>query len=245
VPKGPSRAGRIARRIFSTWLLSKVLAIGLLAGGAWLVTRGIQAPELRVASVTIVGNSLASAPEITEQLDLEGQNVFSVRGPRLERLIEHDPLIQRAHVQPVLPNAVRIAIVERQPAVVWDTGDRQLLTDGTGLALREGIEPLPTVRAPEGPITDPGGRVDADAVHMAQAIGPQLDALGYTGGWLEYRPDRGVTLEGPGKEQVLLGFANDLPAKLAAYRSIRRYLDESHTAVQLVDVRFLDRPYYR
>jgi hypothetical protein len=44
---------------------------------------------------------------------------------------------------------------------------------------------------------------------------------------------------------VALGFADNLDAKVDAYRAIRDHLNETQTVAELVDVRFLDRPYFR
>ena len=44
---------------------------------------------------------------------------------------------------------------------------------------------------------------------------------------------------------MMLGFGDDLDAKIAAYQAIRRELDRTRTPAELIDVRFLERPYYR
>jgi hypothetical protein len=101
------------------------------------------------------------------------------------------------------------------------------------------------VLAPEGPLAAPGERVDPDAVRVARDVGMRLSALGLPGGQVEYRPSTGVALVAPGAPRVQLGFGDDLDAKLSAYLAIRRHLEQTRTSAQLIDVRFLERPYYR
>jgi hypothetical protein len=148
-------------------------------------------------------------------------------------------------VRPMIPNHVDVVVEERVPTVVWDTGHRQVLLDAEGLALKDGAEALPTVYAPEGPELQPGTRIDVTPVRVAQSVGPRLASLGLTGGRVEYRPSGGVSLVAPGAPRVNLGFGENLDAQLNAYLTIRRHLDATRTPAELIDVRFLDRPYYR
>ena len=137
-------------------------------------------------------------------------------------------------------------IHERAPVAVWEASGRTILVDSSGLALRDGAsDDLPTIRAPDGPAPDPGGRVDMDAVRVAQSLVPRLDAEALAGGQLEYRPTSGATVVLADSARVALGTSEDLDDKLAAYRAIRSFLDQNRGHAQLIDVRFLERPYFR
>jgi cell division septal protein FtsQ len=149
-------------------------------------------------------------------------------------------------IRPHLPNSVDVLVTERSPAVVWEAGGRSLLADADGLALRDGRrDDLPVVHAPEGPAPDPGGRLDPETVRMAEALVPRLADEGLAGGQLEYRPSSGATVVLPDSLRVAIGAADGLEDKLAAYRAIRRYLDQNRTRAEFIDVRFLERPYFR
>ncbi|MBM2809476.1 MAG: cell division protein ftsQ [Chloroflexi bacterium] len=236
------------RGIFSGWFLGKLLAVAILASGAWAFIEGASSPQLRVTRVDVVGNRLVGTDEILSMLSVEGENVFLIRSPRIERRLLADPAIEWSTVEPRLPDLVEIHIGERQPAVVWDTGVRRTLADADGLGLREsppGTVSLPVVRAPEGPEVDPGGRADRVAVRVAQAVGPRLDALELPNGWIEFHPNSGVSLVTPSGMRVALGFGDDVENKITAYQAIRGYLSQTKTPASFIDVRFHERPYFR
>lgn len=243
--RGLGLVGAVGRRLLSFWFLGKLLALGLLAAGGWVVSQAAVAPDLRVVQVSIEGTALLDADAVREALSLEGTHLFLVRRGRVVRQLEAMPLVARASADVRLPNQVRVRVVERSAAAVWDTGVRQLLSDSDGLILREGSMPLPIVHAPAGPLPEPGQRVDPVAIHVAQAVGPRLEMLGLAGGRVEYQPESGVAIVAPGSPRVVLGFGEDVDAKLTAYLSIRRYLDETKRPAELIDVRFLERPYFR
>jgi hypothetical protein len=200
---------------------------------------------LRVAAILVAGNELVPAEEIAESLPLTDVNVFTVRGSRLAQVVQQDPAIAAARIEPRLPNSIYVAVRERRPAVVWESPSGPTLADDSGLVIRDGARPLPTVSAPEGPAARPGERVDALAVQVAESVGPRVDELGLPGGRVEFRPGSGVALVAPGAARVVLGFGDEVEMKLSAYEAIRRYLEQSRQSAELIDVRFLDRPFYR
>lgn len=238
------RRAALKSQVSAAWVLGKLMAAVLLVGGIWLIQQGAASSELRVARIVVEGNALVREDEITAALAVEGTHLFFVRTRRLERILEADPAIERAQVHAVLPHTVLVAVQERLPAVVWNTGETQMLTDAQGLALRIGAQPLPTVHAPSSPVIV-GARVDASAVRIAQTVGPRLDTLGLAGAVLEYQPGSGVSVVKPGSYRVALGSSDRLEAKLDAYWTIRQYLEQTRTPAELIDVRFLDRPYFR
>src|SRR5207249_4560607 len=123
-------------------------------------------------------------------------------------------------------------------------GRQKVLVDADGVALREGDRDLPTVHAKDmDPIAE-GGHVELATVRLAQTYGADLDQLGLDGGQIQYSPNDGVTIEAP-QYRVLLGPPSQIEAKIAAYQTIRSYLESSKTPAQIVDVRSLDRPYFR
>jgi cell division protein FtsQ len=229
----------------SGWFAGKLLALVLLGLGSAALVEFASSDGFVVDQIEIGGNQLVPAEELRAAVELDGVHILTVRSGRAARVLQANPAIAQARVQPRLNGTVRIEVVEREPAVVWDTGEQQVLTDLEGLALRDGRMPLPTVLAPEGPMVVPGGRVDPDAVRVARDVGLRLSALGLPGGQVEYRPSAGVALVAPGAPRVQLGFGDNLDAKLSAYLAIRRHLEQSRTSAELIDVRFLERPYYR
>jgi len=244
-PRFPSSVPRF-RAHLGLWILAKTAACGVLVAGIGVASQIATSKQFHVAEVVIAGNELVAAEDIAATINVGGMNTFAVRGRRLERTLRADPAIESVSVRPRLPNTVEIAVSERAPAVVWETAGRSVLTDAEGLALRDGSrDDLPVVHAPEGPTPDPGGRVDLDTVRMAEALVPRLASEGLAGGQLEYRPSYGATLILADSARLAIGTGDGLEDKLAAYRAIRSYLDQNRTKAQFIDVRFLERPYFR
>ncbi len=239
-PERPS----LLRRPFSGWFLGRLLALALLALGGWGVSYGAEAPQFVVKRVTVSGNDFVPIDEITSRIDVQGTNIFQARRGRLAGMIRTVPGVRDAEVQIRFPDQIHIVVRERTPVAIWDTGGRRILVDAEGYALRLGNENLPVIVAREAPFPEPGDRVDQEAVKITQELAPRLSGLGLGGAQIDYRPASGVTLVTSGR-RVAIGFADDLDAKLDAYRTIRDHLDQTQTAAELVDVRFLDRPYFR
>lgn len=228
-----------------SWLGGKLGAAAVLAVGVVLLRWMLTAPQFQVTTVLVAGNDLVPGDQVVGALPLQGTNLFLVRGSRLAKSIEHNPAIAQAWVRPRLPNLLVIDIEEREPVVMWEEGETHWLVDGDGRVLGLGDRPLPIVSAlTEGTIA-PGQRVEAGVVRMARAVTPRLADLGLDSAKLEYDPGRGMAIVADGAYRVELGFGDQLAARLDAFETIRRYLQQSHTPVQLIDVRFLERPYFR
>jgi len=227
----------------------KLCALLLLAAVAAGLVQGGSASALEVERVGVVGNHLVPTGEILGAMPPYGSNVFMVKSSRLERSLLANPALAKARVMPALPNTLWVTVEERTPAAIWASGGEAALVDQRGTLLRA-AEPahfrqFPVVTAPDTLLPELGERVDLDAVLAAQSVAPRLDALGLSGGSLEYRPASGINIVAAGKPRVLVGSSQDLEAKLAAYVAINRHLAETGSTAELIDVRFLQRPYYR
>jgi hypothetical protein len=240
------RTGLVIPRFFGWWLLAKLAAVTVLVGGAAIASQVASSRQFQIAEVVVAGNDLVAAEDIAATINVGGMNAFAVRARRLERILRADPAIEGITIKTRLPNTVEVIVHEREPAVVWEANGRNVLSDASGLALRDGArDDLPLIHAPDGPAPDPGDRVDGDAVRMARSLVPRLDSEGLHGGQLEFRPASGASVILPDSARLALGTTDDLEDKLAAYRSIRGFLDQNRTRAQFIDVRFLERPYFR
>ena len=241
----PSRSNsRTTRPIFNTWFLGRVLAFGFICLAVWIISQAVESPHLLVKRVTVSGNDLVSTDEIIGRVDALGTNIFQTRRHRLAQMVGTVPGVRDADIQIRFPDQIHVVVRERTPVAIWDTGGRRMLIDADGYVLREGDANLPVIAVHDAPRPEPGDRVDPEAVQIARVLAPRLSGLGLGDSQIDYRPASGVTLVSRGR-RVAIGFAENLDAKLDAYRTIRDHLDQTHTAAELVDVRFLDRPYFR
>ncbi len=132
VPKG--RAGRIVLAVCALTAL-----IGLTA--AVLAVRSFfeHDPRFRIdsaSSIQILGNSQVTRAELLAVFGGDiGRNIFFV--PLTERRgeLESLPWVRHATVMRLLPNQLRIAVVERAPIAFVRNGNRVGLVDGDGVLL--------------------------------------------------------------------------------------------------------------
>src|SRR5260370_7282993 len=112
---------------FIAWAVARILAMALLVLAGWVVYDSASADRFRVRSVRIQGNVLLSPAEVESVAPLTAVNVFWADRGKIAARVRSLPLVQRAEVSAALPDIVEIAIVERQPAAFWVSGDRSYL----------------------------------------------------------------------------------------------------------------------
>jgi len=231
--------------------------VAILVGAGWLIYTGATSPTFSLSRTVIRGDELVPTDAILARLPVAGTNIFTVRAARVAREVENIPAIERAEVGLALPSTIQVTILERKPKAIWEAGGRQRLVDSNGLVLADVADitadsplqstmaTIPTVHAPDSPIADPGEKIDPDVILMAELIAKKMDGITLPTGQVEYHPSTGLTLVVPGAYRVVLGSGGDVDAKVLAYRTIRNHLERTNTVAQLIDVRFLERPYYR
>jgi cell division protein FtsQ len=129
-----SRAGRLA------------LGAGIVAGLAVVAVAAIAArsllkhdPRFRIDnsdSIQILGNSEVTRPELLSVFGSDiGRNVFFVPLAERRAALEDLPWVEHATVMRLLPNQLRVAIVERTPVAFVRNGSEIGLVDGSGVLL--------------------------------------------------------------------------------------------------------------
>ena len=129
-----------------------MLLTAALVGGLLALING---PWLRVARVAWAGEQYTQTRDLERTLSsLDGMALLTVDATGVARKLERLPAVARARVEAVLPDAVRITIVEKVPTFVWQTTVVQLVgvADGTligqvalGAALPAGLTGLPLI----------------------------------------------------------------------------------------------------
>lgn len=96
-------------------------------------------PRFRIdssSSIQIVGNSQLSRADLLSVFGSDiGRNLFFVPLTKRRMALEQIPWVQRATVMRVLPNQVRVAIVERKPVAFVEIHGRVELADAEGVIL--------------------------------------------------------------------------------------------------------------
>lgn len=111
--------------------IAAALVTAVLVGGLLALING---PWLRVGQVAWAGERYTEARELDRALSgLDGTAILMVDASGIAEELEQLPAVARARVEAVLPDAVRVTIVEKTPTFVWQTIAVRLLgvADGT------------------------------------------------------------------------------------------------------------------
>src|SRR5579859_5677055 len=248
---------------FLAWALARVLALALLVSAGWVVYDSASSDRFRVHSVHVQGNVLLSRSEVERAAAVSGVNVFWVDRAQVTARLRNLALVQSAEVSAALPDTVEIAIVERQPAAFWVSGDRSYLVDREGVILKAvdaetqqaracagqpcdpRLAPLPTVAQLDGQPLTPGDRVDAGALATSARLATLLPAAGVEPMGFEWSQDFGLEVPTRDGWRARFDDGGNVEQQVISLRSIRDELSRTHNVAQVIDVRFQDRPYFR
>jgi cell division protein FtsQ len=175
---------RIGRFVFAA-LIVLVLAIFVLAVIA--VKSFLEHdPRFRIdsaSSIQIAGNSQLTRPELLSVFGSDiGRNLFFVPLTERRKDLEQVPWVAHATVMRLLPNQLRVSIVERAPIAFARIGNQIKLVDGDGvildmppaaLAAKHYSFPVVSGINPQDPLS-----VRAPRMHLYQKFMSEIDAGG-------------------------------------------------------------------
>jgi len=217
-----ARASLRVTRWFLAMLQNGRLPAGVLAvivGGALAVF--VTDPRFAVRDVVVQGVVTVSGPSLAETTGVLGRSVFGVDARQVAQRIAGLPAVQHVDVYTETPDRLVIHVVERQAAIIWDTGQSLFILDrdGTVLARAERTAPdLPKVRVlAAGPIAI-GERVDPLTVRAALAVLDRLPAeAGVSRAAVVIDPIIGVIVQTEGWNAIV-GTDEQLGEKLAVLK---------------------------
>lgn len=151
---GPGMVGRISLigGLF-TKLCTLVLAcvvlvavsIGLLAGYRWLTT----IDYFTIRELQIAGISRMSREDVLAQAEIkQGMNLLAVNMENVEALLVKNPWIESAQVTRVLPDTLKIRVVEREPSYLVQYEENLCYADGEGRIIDK-VQPDQFVSLPQ------------------------------------------------------------------------------------------------
>lgn len=242
------KAGRLSKRLRRLGLLARRAQRGILALLliGTLVFIALKLPLSQVTRVRVEGTHQIDAVEVAEASELWGKNIFLIYllGPGGRPL----PTVKRTSLSITLPGEVILRVTERQPWALWQAKNAQYVIDEEGIiiARASAAKQLPTIVETGERNLRLGERVDPGVVHLAQTLAQRLPAeLGVSPQRYEYARSTGLTIATDKGWRVRIGDGEDLDYKLAALKAILEGTATLKKRVELVDVRFLDRPYFR
>ncbi len=224
--------------------------------GAMLAITGVFAglialyfsPALRVHEIDVGGTTTVSAADIAALAGLDGASLLTADLSAAELRIEEMPMVKAATITRAWPQTVRIAIVERTPWAVWQTGTRFYAVDNEGVVLvGDAPEGAPVISVSGAEVgLEPGQIVDQDAVALARLLTERVPAeLALNVATFEWSGDRGLVLTTDSGYRVVLGDSQDMDYKLAVWREIEANLGRANMTGHVLDLRFGDRPSFQ
>ncbi|MEX2426164.1 MAG: FtsQ-type POTRA domain-containing protein [Thermomicrobiaceae bacterium] len=194
--------------------------------------------DFMVDTVVIRGNSIAYADSIVEQSNAIGQSMFQINTDAVADQVVSHPVVESARVRVELPDRVVVDVIEREPAIVWQTDERAVLIDEYGWVLAEGdSEELPRVVELSGTPSEPGDHVDPGKVAAVQYLNERLGSDGV----LEYDEDAGFQAYLGNERMIMFGAADELSVKLEVVAE----LSTGEQNWTRLDVRDPERPVYQ
>jgi cell division septal protein FtsQ len=250
--RGPGLPERLLRPLrspaFWGWCLAKLGALAVLAAASFVLYQIATSTTFYASDVTVDGISLLGTQEVLDAASVSGVHILWVNSRQAAQRIRLLPAVEQVTVQPLFPRRVTIQVVERKPVAQWQVGNFNFLVDEEGRVIGSAPrgEGLPQVRETRSGTLQVGDTVPPESVRVAVELSELLPtAWRPVSGAFDYAPDTGISVSTRQGWRVRFGDADDLPLKVATLQALAAEIERSGARVQVVDVRFPGRPYYR
>jgi hypothetical protein len=260
IPDQPSKAG--VERPNRNKRKPDVLAWVRLAAGLVLAVQcarvAFTSPRLRLSEVRLSGTKRLTPEDVIRlgQIPL-GQNIFRINMVRVSKdLLERDPMLKEAVVTRELPDAIRVAVSERTPALRLETPSAAYDVDKTGVVFRKAVSAgaeLPHLEVPEKDVPELGRTMSTELFHTAlecerlakaEQVGlrkMRVDASGEL--WLNVAAFTSGD-SGPAELKVRVGRPVELPAKFHDVRQALAGMPDLTARAAYLDVMCAGRSAY-
>jgi cell division septal protein FtsQ len=241
----PPRPPRVVRRRNGKgWLALAVVLLALVV--TTVVWRLQRSGYFVVGRVQITGAQQLDQQEILNRAAVTGRRIYDVNTVQVAAAVDQIPMVKTATVRRIWPNTIAIAIEQRTPWGTWQIGGVNYLLDNTGTVIDIVSQPWPTniYELDAAPGLLPGDHVDPDAVKIAQILVEQLPpVMSQEVAKLEYSRDYGLEIVTAQNLSVRIGDSQGLNYKLAVWQALNTKIGASR--LHFIDLRSVDRPYYR
>lgn len=220
--------------------LSGTLILGVLIWSLYIL---FTTPAFFVYGAEIQGNIAVTTQEIYAASDIDSQSVFWLSSTEVANRIMALPNIKSAAVSVSLPAEVTIKVVERQPELLWQTGETTWWVDqeGTIVPPKENVEGMLRIIDDDQQPVEPGHQVELNIIKGAQ----RLRLLAPDVSIIRYSRLNGLTVATPEGWPVFLGNGDEIKAKLVVLTALLADLKERNTTPAYIDVRNPLRPVYQ
>jgi hypothetical protein len=186
-----------------------------------------------------------SEGEISHAINITGSSIFFINPGRIKKDLQLTyPGLSEVDVKVAWPSNVSISLEERNPILAWNWDGHVRWVDENGVAFEPHDEGLGVVQIKSEmlPPTVDDRFVDPRIVRTVAALSDYLpenvDMIYDTRHGLGWRDSRGWV--------VYFGFNDDDAAnKMIVYQTMVEYLEGKRISPAIINVEFLDAPYFR
>ncbi len=222
---------------------SRLIAALLLVALGWATYAIFDSPNFYVYGAEVQGNTVVTADEVYAASELEGMSIFWVNPNEVTARVEALPNVKSARVRLRLPARVVITIEERTPELVWQTGDARWWIDAEGIVVppRADLPDALTIIDTDAQPVSPGQQIDPSILAAARSLRRLLPELPV----MHYSRATGISFTTREGWPVYLGDGQDMDAKLSILVALRKDLLARGVSPEFIDVRFVERPFYK
>lgn len=204
----------------------------------WITYLVFDSDDFYVYRARIQGNRILSAAEIYAASQVDGLSVFWIDPEEVAANVEALPNVKQAYVHLTLPANLIIEVEERQPEIIWQTGEEMWWIDNEGLFVpprEEGGAENNRLRIIDQEVRaiQPNDRIDLGIVRGAQIIHehkPEVKTLYYS-------QQYGLTYMTPEGWPIYVGKKENIRAKLRVADSVYADLAARQVSPLFIDVR--------
>ncbi len=222
---------------------SRLLAVLLLVTLGWAIYAIFDSPNFYVYGAEVQGNVAVTPGEVYAASGLEGMSVFWVDPAAVATRLEALPNVKTAQIKVRLPAHVIINIEERTPELIWQTGDARWWVDAEGVIVppRSDLPDTLTIIDTDAEPVSAGQSLDPSILDAARALRRLLPELPV----MHYSHTKGMSFTTREGWPIYLGDAQDMEAKLTILVALRKELLARGVSPEFIDVRFVERPFYK
>ena len=200
-------------------------------------------PMFFVYGADIQGNAAVSNKEIYLVSNLHNQSVFWLDVETISANITALPNIKIAQVKVSLPAHVTIQVEERNPELLWETGQNIWWVDSEGVVVppRGDTEGMLRIIDNDQQPLDVGYKIDPTIIRgaqMLQMLVPGLSAI-------QHSRAKGLTVATPQGWPVYLGDGSEMQRKLSSLTAVLTQIKTESLTPLYIDLRDPLRPVYR
>jgi cell division septal protein FtsQ len=222
---------------------SKLAAALLIAMFGAVIYAIFDSPTFYVFDIELQGHSVVTPEEVYAAAGLEGLSTFWVDPVTVAGRVETLPNVKTAQVRVGLPAQVTITIEERAPQFIWQTGETSWWVDAEGIVVpvRAKIPDALKIMDDDAQPVSAGQSLDPliiEAAYSLRRLIPELRVV-------HYSQATGISFKTREGWPVYLGDGKNMDAKLTILVALRNDLLARGVSPEFIDVRFVEKPFYR